>query len=196
MPTDQSRYVPVNTSVLLQTLVEAVHEQVQERRAAGAGLNLPRALDATDRPLAGDNEPALDRDLRVSGYLARIVEVDFFEPARSPAPWAPEMLEELYGHSGDWSQAVAAASSELAFAEPIGKPDPDDPDAMSWHVPGPGGHVRHHLARRAIDELLRPREEPVEGDPADLKRPWMYGFFVRACEEALPAGATLELAGD
>jgi hypothetical protein len=194
MPADQSRYVPVNTSLLLQTLVEAVHEQMLERRAAGALLALPRALYASDRPLAGDNEPALDRDLRLAGYIARLVEVDLFEPAQGVAPWAPAMLEELYAESGDWTQAVVTACSELAFKEPVEKPDPDDPDAMSWHVPGPGGHVRHYLARRTIDEFLRPREEPIEGDPADLKRPWMYGFFVRTCEEALPDGVTL--AGD
>ena len=61
---------------------------------------------------------------------------------------------------------------------------------MSWRVPGPGGHVRHFLARRTIEEYLREADAPVES-PEELKRPWMYGFFVRACEEALPAGATL-----
>jgi hypothetical protein len=46
------------------------------------------------------------------------------------------------------------------------------------------------VARRAIEELLRTREEPVEGEPADLKRAWMYGFFVRTCEEALAPEVT------
>mgnify|MGYP006191523879 FL=1 len=46
MPTDPGRYVPVNTSVLLQTLVEAVHEQVEERRATRALIQTPPALDA------------------------------------------------------------------------------------------------------------------------------------------------------
>jgi len=32
---------------------------------------------------------------------------------------------------------------------------------------------------------------PVVEDPAELKRPWLYGFFVRACEEALPEGVSL-----
>lgn len=187
MPTDQSRYVPVNTSLLLQTLVEAVNEQVQERLAAAAVTAIPDALAAAGQPLAGDNEPALDHGLRLSGYLARVVEVEIFEPARGIADWAPEMLRERHEQTGDWSRAIASICTELALAEPICKPDPDDPQAMSWRVPGPGGHVRHHVARRAIGELLRDREEPVEGDPADLKRPWMYGFFVRTCEEALPA---------
>lgn len=191
MTTDRSRYVPVNTSVLLQTLVEAVHEQVQERRA-GAPEAIPPLLQDADQSLAGDNDPALDRDLRLAGYLARVVEVELFEPARRAADWVPDMVRERYERTGDWGEAVAAVCGDLARAEPVEKPSPDDPDAMSWQVPGPGGHVRHYLARRTIDELLRRREEPIEGDPADLKRPWMYGFFVRTCEEALPSEAALQ----
>ncbi len=194
MPADPGRYVPVNTSVLLQTLVEAVHEQVEERRAARALIATPPALDA-DHVLVGDNDPALERGLRVCGYLARVVEVDLFEPARQRAAWVAERVAAAREHAGDDDDAVAALCGDLARAEPIGKPSPDDPQAMSWQVPGPGGHVRHHVARRAIEQLLRDRDKPVEGDPADLKRAWMYGFLVRTCEEALsdaapaPAGA-------
>lgn len=187
MSTDQSRYVPVDTSVLLQTLVEAVHERVQERRADRALLATPAALQA-DHALAGDNDPALDRDLRVCGYLARLVEVELFEPAQRTAAWVPERIEAHAAGAESRDDAIAALCGELASAEPIEKPSPDDPDAMSWRVPGPGGHVRHHVARRTITELLRARTEPVEGDPADLKRSWMYGFFVRTCEEALADG--------
>jgi hypothetical protein len=28
-------------------------------------------------------------------------------------------------------------------------------------------------------------------DPAELKRPWLYGFLVRACEEVLPEWVVL-----
>lgn len=184
MSTDQSRFVPVNTTVLLQTLVEAVNEQVEQRRAVRELLVTPPALDA-DHALVGDNEPALDRGLRVSGYLARLVEVELFEPAQRVADWVPERIEPYRAETENTDEAIAALCGDLAKAEPIGKPDPDDPAAMSWQVPGPGGHVRHHLARRAIEELLRDREAPVEGDPADLKRAWIYGYLVRTCEEAL-----------
>lgn len=184
MSTDPGRYVPVNTSVLLQTLVEAVHEQVEERRATRALIATPPAL-AADHALIGDNDPALDRALRVCGYLARVVEVELFEPAQRDADWVTERVAAARAHARDPDDAVARLCGDLARAEPVGKPSPDDPDAMSWQVPGPGGHVRHFVARRAIEELLRGREEPIEGDPADLKRAWMYGFFVRTCEEAL-----------
>ena len=190
MPSDPGRYVPVNTSVLLQTLVEAVHEQVEERRATRALIRTPPALDA-DHVLVGDNDPAIDRALRVYGYLARVVEVELFEPAQAHAPWVAERVAAAGAGAEDQDAAVAALCGELARAEPIAKPSPDDPQAMSWQVPGPGGHVRHHVARRAIEEVLRARETPVEGDPADLKRAWMYVFFVRTCEEALPHDAVL-----
>ncbi len=185
MTTDPGGYVPVNTSVLLQTLVEAIHEQVQERRDAGKPERVPPALESGEQRLVGDNEPALDHDLRVQGYLARVAEVDMFEPAQRPADWALQTVEERSAQTGDQQAALVALCGDLARAEPIGKPDVDDPDAMSWRVPGPGGHVRHLVARRAIEHSLRDRQDPVEGDPADLKRAWLYGFFVRTCEEAL-----------
>ncbi len=46
--------------------------------------------------------------------------------------------------------------------------------------------MRHYVARRTIEEHLQGRDRPVDGDPADLKVPWVYGFFVRVCEELLP----------
>lgn len=185
MSSNPSQYVPVNTTVLLQTLVEAVHEQVQERLAALALVQLPPAIESTEHAFVGDNEPDLDRALRLAGYLARVAEVDMFEPAREVADWPHERFKGEDAGPENLDATMASVCAALALAEPIDKPSPDDPDAMSWHVPGPGGHVRHFVARRAIEEVLRDRPEPVAGDPADLKRPWMYGFFVRTCEEAL-----------
>ncbi|HWC27269.1 MAG TPA: hypothetical protein VG474_11850, partial [Solirubrobacteraceae bacterium] len=145
-----------------------------------------------DQALVGDNDPALDRALRVCGYLARLVEVELFEPARHTADWVPDRIRDHYARARDLQEALAALCGELAIAEPIDRPSPEDPAAMTWQVPGPGGHVRHYVARRAIEEVLRGREEPIEGDPADLKRPWIYGFLVRTCEEALPDESSLE----
>lgn len=193
MPTDPGRYVPVNTSVLLQTLVEAVHEQVEERRARRELLETPPALDA-DHGLIGDNDPALERALRVCGYLARVVEVDLFEPAQRDADWVVERFTAARADAETDDEAIAVLCGALARAEPMDKPSPDDPDAMTWQVPGPGGHVRHFVGRRAIEELLRDREKPIEGDPADLKRAWVYGFLVRTCEEALSHDDTLRSA--
>jgi hypothetical protein len=65
----------------------------------------------------------------------------------------------------------------FARAEPLGKPSPDEEAAMSWRVPGPGGHVRHFLVQCTIEDYLRDVKGPVE-DSAELKRPWLYGFYV------------------
>ncbi|CAA9529532.1 MAG: hypothetical protein AVDCRST_MAG67-4006 [uncultured Solirubrobacteraceae bacterium] len=189
MSTDQGGFLPVNTNVLVQTLVESVHAQVEERRASRELVQTPPSLQA-DHMLIVDDEHALERALRVSGYLARLVEVELFEPARRPAGWVPEKVAAYRARAETEDDAVAALCGDLALAEPVGKPSPDDPAAMTWQVPGPGGHVRHYLARRAIEELLRDREHPVAGDPADLKRAWVYGYLVRTCEEALADQST------
>lgn len=188
-------YLPVKTSVVLQTMVEAMFERIEQRRADAPPLAITAVLEAADQTLAGANDRALDNALRHAGYLARVVEVELFEPAQRTADWVPDMLRERFARTLSWPEAVAASCGELARAEPVEKPSPDDPAAMSWRVPGPGGHVRHYLARRTIEAQLRGRDRPIDGDPAELKRPWMYGFFVRACEEALPDEAALDAAG-
>ncbi len=196
MTDDRENMVPVQTAVVLDTLVDAMFKEVEKRAADGAPKGATAALDDFDQVLAGANEFALDRALRHAGYLARCVEVDFFEPARRSADWAEDAVTERYEATGSWPAALAAVCAELALAETVERPSPTDPDAMSWRVPGPGGHVRHFLARRAIEELLQERDKPVRGEPAELKRPWLYGFFVRACEEALPEGTLPEADSD
>lgn len=95
-----------------------------------------------------------------AGYLARLVETELFAAARSPLP----------GLTDDSREAEVIAR-ELASREPLDRPAPDDPDAVSWRVPGPGGHVRHYVAVRLLGR-------------AELKRDFMYGFLMRCCEEA------------
>ncbi len=189
MSSEGSGFVPVNTGLVLQTLVERMLGIIEGRRDEAPPEPVAAVLAAADLRLAG-SYPQLDPDLRHAGYLARVVEAELFEPARLPADWIPQMLTERFASTASWDEAVAGLCAELARSEPLGKPSPDDEAAMSWRVPGPGGHVRHYLARRTIEEHLSGAEAPVE-DPAELKRPWLYGFFVRACEEALPAGAAL-----
>jgi len=191
MNDEPSGFVPVNTALVLQTLVERIFGLVEGRRDDGPPESVAAVLAAPDLPrLAGGGHPQLDPDLRHAGYLARVVEAELFEPARRPADWISQMLIERFASTASWDEAVAGVCADLARSEPLGKPSPEDDAAMSWRVPGPGGHVRHYLARRTIEDYLREAEAPVD-DPGELKRPWLYGFFVRACEEALPAGAAL-----
>ncbi len=189
MSDERSGYLPVNTKLVLDTLVARIFGIVEGRRVDGPPEPVAAVLAAADLRVTGGH-PQIEADLRHAGYLARVVEVELFEPARQPAEWLGGMLTERFVSTASWDGAVAGASSELARSEPMGKPSPDDEAAMSWRVPGPGGHVRHFLARRTIEDYLREVTAPVE-DPAELKRPWLYGFYVRACEEALPEGVVL-----
>lgn len=191
MTNERDGLLAVRTGLVLETLVEDVFARVEERRAEAPPAEIAAVLGAEHEHLAGKNDAALDYALRHAGYLARVIEVELFAPARAAAEWVPGMLRERFARTNSWPEAVSGACSELAAAEPLGKPSPEDGGATSWRIPGPGGHVRHYLARRTIEEHLRAREEPIAGDPAELKRPWLYGFFVRACEEALPDEATL-----
>ena len=117
------------------------------------------------RERAGDQ-----RDPARLGYEMRIVEGELFDPARQAAGWLTEELRRRTEDGADPRAAIEALGRELAAAEPEGRPAPDDEQASSWRVPGPGGHVRHYVA-----EQLAPAE----------KRSFMYGFFLRCCEEAL-----------
>jgi len=189
MSDGQSGLVPVDTGLVLQTLVEKIFEYVEARRDEDPSEPVAAVLAA--HPHLVDTHRRLEADLRHAGYLARAVEVELFEPARQPAVWLSEMLTERFAATVDWHEAVAGTCDDLSRSEPLDKPSPNDAAAMSWRVPGPGGHVRHYVARRTIEDYLRDAEAPVAGDPAELKRPWLYGFFVRSCEEALPAGAAL-----
>jgi len=184
---DKSNLFPVETRVVLDTLVEKVHDLVNDRLLEEPPEAILPALDSKEQLVVATKYPAVDRGLRRAGYFTRVIEVEIFEPAQTIAEWIPEKLEERFGTTDDWSEAIVSICTEIARAEPVEKPDPDDENAWSWRVPGPGGHVRHYLSRRAIgDQLQKDPEQGPVSDPAELKQPWLYGFFVRACEEALP----------
>lgn len=183
---------PVNAALVRETLVENLHAAVEKRRWEGPPASIRAVLEDEKGLQTGCENEALDKGLRLSGYLARVIEAEMFAPARQTADWIPEMLQERFADTESWSRAVAAACVDLANSEPLAKPSPDDERARTWRIPGPGGHVRHFASSRAIGEELGRVSSVAEiGDPSELKRLWLYGFFVRACEEALPAEAEL-----
>ncbi len=193
MTADKSNLFPVETRVVLDTLVEKVHDLVSDRLLEEPPEAILPALDSKEQLVVATKYPTVDRGLRRAGYFTRVIEVEIFEPAQSVAEWIPEKLQERFAKTDDWSEAIVSICTEIARAEPVEKPDPDDENAWSWRVPGPGGHVRHYLCRRAIgDQLTKDPEQGPVSDPAELKHPWIYGFFVRACEEALPPDALPE----
>jgi hypothetical protein len=193
MPDEPSGLFQVDSALVRDTMVEGIHEKVEARRREGPPESILTVLEAAG-PTTGNQDAKLDKGLRQAGYLARVAEAEMFEPARRPADWIPEMLKERLTDTGDWSRAVIEACTDLANSEPLGKPSPDDERARTWRIPGPGGHVRHYTSSRAIgEELARVNAIAEIGDPSELKRLWLYGFFVRACEEALPPDAEVEV---
>jgi hypothetical protein len=157
----------VRTELVLDQLVSRVLGRALELQS----VPLPEQTSAL---LAeGPEPPRLSR----LGYASRMAETEMFEPARQPMPW----LSERIG-SGD---ELAEICSELVADEPDGKPDPGE---GSWRVPGPGGHVRHFLALAAADEAIH---GDTNGEPAprelsagEAKRCFLFGFYLRCCEEA------------
>jgi hypothetical protein len=183
----------VNTKVVLETIVERITELADERLGDELPEPIGALLTAELDPLCGCDDHTLEQDLRRAGYMGRVVEAELFAPARETPQWVSEELQKRFERTGSWPEAARELSFELARSEPLAKPSPDDESAASWRVSGPGGHVRHFVARRTIQfHLSRRGSKGGVGDPAELKRPWVYGFFVRTCEDALPAEASLE----
>ena len=179
-------FMKVKAELVREVLVGRILDDVLERHER----ELPAPVEAL---LDTDEEP---RDVTTwltrAGYLSRVVEVELFEPARSATPGLEQELRERFSDTGSWPSAVADWSRERAAAEPLERPDPDDEQATTWRVPGPGGHVRHYVARQSIEEVLHGKPVLEDRDPAELKRIWTYGFLVRCCEEVLPPEASLE----
>jgi hypothetical protein len=110
------------------------------------------------------------------GRETRGAELDRFAVARDRP--GEDLVASLT--AGDLPHA-AGVCVELARAEPAARPEPADPNSVSWQIPGPGGHVRHYVALRCVGAL--PAAANVVraagvADPAELKRAWLYGFLV------------------
>lgn len=185
--------MPVRLEVVKEVLVERILSEALARYPPRPSAPVARALEATlDLPACDGG--ALDLRLRRLGYLTRVIEVELFEAAREPIEGLAQELARRLAGGLDWPFAAAAVSLELARREPLPRPRPDDELAVSWRVPGPGGHVRHYLVSAAIADALG--EEgggralpPGIAEAGELKRCWTYGFLVRCCEEALAPAA-------
>lgn len=148
---DPATLISVQSNVAAALLIDGLHDEAVRRLGEPLDDAVVEVLDAEPDPRAAR-----------LGYLARVIEVERFAPARAPAPWLAERL------AGTSPEALCA---RLAFEEPLVKPAPADAPP-SWRVPGPGGHVRHFLALRAVGD-----------GPAEHKRSWLTGFFLRCCGE-------------
>lgn len=156
-------------SVQSELVRETIVETICNRALARVDDHLPASVVAA---LDSGAEPELAR----AGYFARVSERELFEPARQPTPGLAEELRARAGGQSPWPGAVSELAALLAGREPLERPEPDDPDAFSWRVPGPGGHVRHYVALRLTGS-----------GNALLKRDFMLGFAVSCCEEVCSA---------
>ena len=115
------------------------------------------------------------------GYLARAAEHAMFEAAQEPddglldtlAAW----LEDAAPASAATQDAVAELAAELVVAEPTDGQEPAE--GPFWSLPGAGGEVRAALRDRLAGALSRPRDVSLD----ELRRTWMYGYFLRALQE-------------
>jgi hypothetical protein len=148
--------ISVRTEVVQEVLVPGLLDAALERE----GAELPEPVEAA---LAAMDDPLQARLARL-GYLAREVELERFAPAREPSKW-------LAGRD----------PAALAAEEPLEKPRPNDERAATWRVPGPGGHVRHLVAMRAAAHVVK---DAGGASSRELKRSWVYGFLLRAREDA------------
>jgi hypothetical protein len=196
------RLMSVRTDLVREHLVGQIGAAVADRLPGDVpdpvAVEIGGALEAVlglERAATAPPETAeLASDLARAGYLSRVVEAELFEPAGRAPPWLADMLRSRLVPGDDDRKPAAAVSRELARAEPDGRPDPSEEQA-SWRIPGPGGHVRHYVALEAAAERC-PKDR--DGNPrlperiytaAELKRCWLFGFFLRCCQEARGKGS-------
>ncbi|MDP8944194.1 MAG: hypothetical protein M3N16_08770 [Actinomycetota bacterium] len=200
----QPNLMAVHPNVVREVLIERLFSDVLERdNHATLPDEVAAELDRAFEVILGESRArkaslaaeTLGKRLARLGYLTRDVERERFPTARGSAPeLADGLRERLEATGGDRLETAVSLAGELARREPMERVDPDDERAASWRVPGPGGHVRHYLAIHSaaaeLDQVSEAHQLPMGfSRKGELKRCWMYGFFLRCCEEAFPAGA-------
>ena len=189
----ERRRIAVRTELVKEFLLDRLFDEVERTSPGELAPPVAAALDAAlerlveqPRGEALEEGAALAAAVARRGYLARLAETELFDAARAPSPWLGELLR---------GREAADVATDLALAEPPGKPEPHDEGATSWRIPGPGGHVRHYLALQTARHLLPRtvdgrRRYPEPLDETALKRCWLFGFYVRCCEEELAGGGS------
>ena len=181
---NESRLMSVRSDVVKETLVERISDRVVARLPGELPAEVCAALDDGLEAEGNTGSSELSAQMARAGYLTRIVEAELFEPARAPMPGLAEQLCARLERGAPWHAAAAEVARQLASGEPLHRPDPGDVGAASWRVPGPGGHVRHYVADRLAGRLPSTHGGSVDqARPSASKRDFMYGFFVRCCEE-------------
>lgn len=115
------------------------------------------------------------------GYLARAAEYSIFDAARELDDALLDTLAARLDDAGSGPHAtqdtVAELAAELALAEPMDAQQGED--GPFWLLPGAGGELRITLR----DRLARALSRPPDVSLYELRRTWMYGYFVRSLQE-------------
>lgn len=189
-----SQLISVKTELVLQELVENLAVEAEARAGDMLEPEVEEGLQAAPTVLAATE--LVDQEARAAlvrlaraGWHARLREIERFQAAAAP-PTAG-LSEAL--RAGDWPAAVSTCA-DLAAQEPLKRAAPADPAAVSWQVSGPGGHVRHYVALRAIgssSDAVEAARSLGHDDPTPLKRVWLFGFLLaEAVRERAGAQAT------
>ena len=88
MSKPRSNFIAVDAGLAGKTIVEAIFARVQEIHLPDPPEHVGDALDDLDLAFVSNKEGAVEMQMRRKGYLAREVELELFEPARTPAPMA------------------------------------------------------------------------------------------------------------
>ena len=115
------------------------------------------------------------------GYFARSGEYAMFAHAQEPDD---ELLDALAARLEGVApgptatpDAVAELAADLVLAEPMDAQE--GARGFFWSLPGAGGDVRVALR----DRLARALRRSPDVSLYDLRRTWMYGYFLRALQE-------------
>ena len=115
------------------------------------------------------------------GYLARAAEYAMCEAAQE---LDDELLDTLAARLDDaepgphaTQDTVAELAAELALAEPMDAQAGED--GAFWSLPGAAGELRVALRDHFARALSRPQDVSLY----ELRRTWMYGYFLRALQE-------------
>lgn len=115
------------------------------------------------------------------GYFARCGEHAMFAVAQEPADELLDALAaRLEGVTPDPSatqDAVADLAADLVLAEPMDAQE--GARGPFWSLPGAGGEARVALR----DRLARALRGSPDVSLYELRRTWMYGYFLRALQE-------------
>ena len=115
------------------------------------------------------------------GYFARLAEHAMFAVAQEPDD---ELLDTLAARLENAApgpsatqDAVAELAADLVLAEPMDAQEGER--GPFWSLPGAGGEARVALR----DRLSRALRRSPDVSLYELRRTWMYGYFLRALQE-------------